>query len=186
MAEMLFPQRQRCKKCGKGLGADGAAVFLGLYDTARCAGVAEPVKDPSKAPRECVTQRDGKWQWKRRFRSENEIPDKLKQDPSTSWYWCGSCSHLHIGHTRMGEAESFRGLRDRVAVADWLVKLRGNAKHADVAKAAQARGASKKVLAIRIKEWEDPKFDNPSMETLFAILPLYQAGLGGSMKSGRR
>lgn len=177
MAEILFPKRQRCKKCGKGLGAKGAPVYKGLYDTPRCAGMAAPIEDPEKAPRECKTQREGRWEFKRRYRSADEIPDRIRDDPSTNWYTCGNCQHLHIGHTRMGEAEAFRGLRDRQAIADWLIKLRGGASHAEVAKVAQARGASRKVLAIRIKEWEDPKHKEPSLEALWPLLRVYRIDL---------
>lgn len=185
--ETLFPVRQRCKTCGKALGTRGAHVIMGLYDSYRCAKMATPPRDAADLPRECKTQRDGTWVPKRRYRSEGEIPEVIRSDPSTNWYWCStSCGALHVGHSRLGESETFRGLKDRAALADWLVKLRGQAKHSEVAKAAQARGASKRVLAIRIKEWEDPGFDSPSTETLFAILPLYQAGLGGSMRGRAR
>lgn len=178
MAETLFPERQRCKKCRKGLGEQGAAVFLGLFCTARCASMAEPATDPAKAPRECKTARDGGWVFKRRYRSESEIPNKLRNDPSVDHYWCtNSCGNLHIGHSRIDlKREQFRMLGDRGALADFLVKSRGEASHKQVATVAGIR-------PIRLKELEDAGFPSPDMNALFAVLPLYQARLGVSLKA---
>lgn len=184
MAEMLFPKRQRCKTCGKKLGDQAhPEVYLGLYDTPGCATMAEPSNDPAKAPRQCVTVRDGKTVFKRRYRSMVEVPDVIADDPSVNVYWCGHCGHLHVGHSRLSGPENLFVVKDRAALAGWLVKLRGKATHVQVVKAAHSRGANKnRVKAIRLKEWEDPSFDSPSLETLFAVLPLYQAGLAGTMK----
>lgn len=183
MAEVFFPKRQRCKKCGKGLGADGAPVYLGLYDTPRCAGVAVPVSDLTKAPRECVTQRDGQWVWKRRYRSEQEIPDRIRDDVGTSVYRCQHCFHLHLGRTLVATKSATRGavgaaatnvenrgLRDRASLADLLIKARSQATHKQVAEAI-------KVRPIRIKEWEDAAFDAPSLDVLFKLLKIYRIDL---------
>ena len=60
MAEKLFPERQRCKKCGKGLGLKSTdPVYLGLYCTPRCAGIAVPATRPQDAPRVEVFRRQG-------------------------------------------------------------------------------------------------------------------------------
>ncbi len=175
MAEKLFPERQRCKKCGKGLGLKSTdPVYLGLYCTPRCAGMAVPASRPDddRTPRGCRTMRDGAWQFKKRYRSEQEIPDRLREDPSTSWYWCTeSCGHLHVGRTLVEtkRAEN-RGLRDRAAIADMLVKARGHATHKQVGEAIKSR-------PIRVKEWEDASFDAPSIEVLFKLLAVYRIDL---------
>lgn len=180
MAETLFPQRQRCKKCRGGLGlAASDAVYMGLFCSTKCAGMAALAQSPEKAPRECKTQRDGKWTWKRRYRSEQEIPDKIKQDPSTNWYRCSHCANLHVGHSRMGEAEKFRMLSDPEDLADMLIKLRGQATHTQVAKAAGAQ-------PIRLKELEEPKKgQRVDLPTLFKVLDVLQARAGVAVKGGR-
>lgn len=186
MSETLFPARERCKACRKGLGAQGAPVLFGLYCSAKCAGIPAPAKSANHAstPRECRTEREGQWVFKRRYRSESEIPDRLRDDPSTSWYWCNHCGHLHVGRTLVSlpRAEN-RGLRSCADIADLLTKARGRATHKQVAEVAGVR-------PIRIKEWEDPKFDTPSLEVLFVLLRLYRLELaavftaGGSSRAG--
>lgn len=180
MAETLFPIRKRCKACRAGLGlAAGQPVLLGLYCSPRCAGMAQPATAVDQAPRECRTQREGVWTFKRRYRSESEIPDKISQDPSTSWYWCGHCGHIHIGHTRMGEHEQFVMTTDRAQIAEVLLKLRGQATRKQVAGAAGVR-------PIRLKEWEEPGHDAPSLEALFAVLGIYRVRIGFSLPVIRR
>lgn len=114
--------------------------------------------------------------FKRRYRCEQEIPDKLRQDPSTNWYTCSGCGHLHIGHTRMGQAEQFVMFPDRAALATSLVKLRGRATHKQVAQVAGIR-------PIRIKELEAESgpFD---VASLFALLKVYRVKLGFSLPTG--
>jgi hypothetical protein len=169
MADVLFPKRQRCKECGKKL---ESLVVLGLYDSYRCAGMAAPAKTPETAPRECKTERDGVWQFKRRYRSESEIPEKLQQDPSSKWYWCTtSCGNLHIGHSRIKlDTEAQRVLKQRSDLADVLVKARGGATHTQVAKVAGIR-------PIRLKELEDPKSPSVDLEALFKVLYVYKLKL---------
>ena len=179
MAEKLFPERRRCKACGKGLGLKSTdPVYLGLYDTPRCAGMANPPTRAQDAPRGCRTLRDGAWQFKVRYRSEQEIPDRLRDDASTSWYWCTeSCGHLHVGRTLVDtkHAEN-RGLRDRAVVADMLVKARGHATHKQVAEAIGVR-------PIRVKEWEDPGFDAPSLAVFFKLLKAYRLDLAAVFRA---
>lgn len=171
MAETLFPTRQRCKRCSHKLPAQGA-VFSGLFCSPKCAGIAEPAQFAKNAPRECRTQRDGQVVFKRRYRSEGEIPDRIKQDPSASWYWCSHCAHLHMGHTRMGERESLRMLRCPQDLADALVKLRGRATVKDVAAAAGVR-------PIRLKELENPTSEQRvDIDALFAVLDVYRCRAG--------
>ena len=168
MAETLFPKRQRCKSCGKKL--DKIVVF-GLYDSYRCAGIAEPAKSPADAPRECKTERDGKWQWKRRYRSESEIPEKLRNDPTSNWYTCNHCGNLHIGHSRINlETEKQRVVRSREELSDVLIKSRGKA---DIKLVAKQAG----ILPIRLRELENPKSDKVDLSALFAVLDFYRLKL---------
>lgn len=176
MAETLFPQRQRCKKCRGNLGKQVSdPVLFGLYCSPRCAGIANPATNPEQAPRECKTQRDGKWVFKRAYRSETEIPDKIRSDPSTNWYTCTS-GHLHIGHSRIGEAEKFRMLGSPTDLADFLIKRRGKATHTQVAKAAG-------VQPIRLKELENPKKNQRvDVHVLFAVMSVLGARPGVGIK----
>ncbi|MFJ6140167.1 hypothetical protein [Kitasatospora sp. NPDC092286] len=157
----LFPVRQRCKTCGKGLGLRAQdPVYLGLYCTPQCAGMAAPASQPEDVPRGCRTQREGAWAFKRRYRSEQEIPARLREDASTSWYWCEeSCGAIHLGHTRMGEREKFRMFEDLAAdLPDLLIKLRGQATRKQVAEVAGVR-------PIRLKELEEGLKHPEGLET---------------------
>lgn len=173
MTQVLFPTRQRCLACRGSLGKTvHDPVLDGLYCSPRCAGVAQPTSDVTAAPRECKTLREGVWHFKRKYRSESEIPDKIRQDASTSWYGCSHCHHLHIGHSRMGTPEQLRVLHDlSVDLADVLVKLRGQATHKQVAAAAGVR-------PIRIKELEQGIKHADGLATLAAVLKVYRVRLG--------
>jgi hypothetical protein len=61
-------------------------------------------------------------------------------------------------------------LRSRADIADLLVKARGKATVAQVAAVADVR-------PIRVKEWEDAKFDAPSLTVLFRLLAVYRLDL---------
>lgn len=178
MAEKLFPMRQRCKACGKGLGLRTEdPVYNGLYCTPVCAGIAALSSHAAHAPRECRTQREGHWVFKRKYRSEQEIPDKIRQDPSTNWYWCSHCHHLHIGHTRLGTAETFRMFVDPwTDLPDVLVKLRGRATRKQVAEVAGVR-------PIRLKELEEGTNHAEGLVTLVKVLGAYRVRLGVSLPS---
>ncbi|MFF8917466.1 hypothetical protein ACF08M_30200 [Streptomyces sp. NPDC015032] len=179
MAETLFPKRQRCKACRGSLGKTvNDPVLFGLYCSPKCAGIANPATRPEDAPRECTTVRDGKKAFKRVYRSEGEIPDRLREDPSTSWYTCAA-GHIHIGHTRMGTPETFRMLGSPEDLADFLVKRRGKATHAQVAKAAG-------VQPIRLKELENPKKgQRVDVHVLFAVMAVLGSRPGVAMKELR-
>lgn len=177
MAERLYPERQRCKDCSKKLGVTGAPVYFGLYCSSHCAGIAVPIQDPVAAPRECKTQRDGNWAFKRRYRSETEIPSKLREDLSANHYWCQHCGHLHIGHSRIDLAtETHRVLGDRAALCDLLVKSRGKATHKQV-------GAAAGVRPIRVRELEDPKTEKIDLDALFVVLRVYRMKLGVALRT---
>lgn len=174
-AKTVYPQRKRCKTCRSALGAGATSpVLLGLYCSAKCAGMSSPAATADAAPRGCRTQRDGGWVFKKRYRHAGEAPARLTGEQGLSQYWCteaGGCGHLHFGRTLVKMAGTTnRGLRDRAAIADMLVKARGQATHAQVAKVAGVR-------AIRIKEWENPDFDAPSLAALFAVARCYRIDL---------
>lgn len=173
MTEKLFPARSRCQGCHKALGREGAPVLRGLFCSHVCACMPAPSTSAAHAvtPRECKTMRDGEWVFKRRYRAPGEIPDKIRNDPSTGSYWCGHCGHLHVGRTlvELPRAQN-RGMRRRADLADLLVKARGQATAREVAAVACVR-------PIRIREWEDSSFDNPSLEALFALLRTYHLDL---------
>lgn len=178
--ETLFPQRVKCKNCRKALGAAyDDEVLFGLYCSTKCASLPPAPKVASKAPRSCVTWRKGHWQWKKSYRCESEIPQKLREDPSTRWYWC-EWGHLHIGHTRMGESESLRMFASMDDIGDMLTKLRGQASIKDVAAAA-------KVRPIRLRELEEgirhpPSVNQDRLDTLMKVLPVLQSRLGATIR----
>lgn len=175
MAVKLFPERQRCRACSKGF---GKAVLFGLYCSPRCATIAQPVTDPASAPRECVTQREGQWFFKRRYRAEVEIPQPIRDDPSANSYWCNHCGHLHIGHMRIRlDTEQFRMLQGVDDLGDLLVKLRGKATRKQVAEVAGIR-------PIRLKELEEPgATDRIDLAALFAVLAVYRVRPGVALRS---
>lgn len=176
MAEKLFPERRRCKACGKGLGLKSTdPVYMGLYDTPRCAGMANPPTRAQDAPRECTTTRDGRTAFKRRYRSDSEVPDKIRQDPSASLYWCNVCGHRHLGHTRMGQAEALRVFRSPEDLRDLLVKRRGKASVAEVAKAAGVR-------PIRLKELEAGVGHEEGLDALFKVLAALRVDLAAAIR----
>lgn len=170
MSEKLFPARVRCKSCRGKLGdVSRPAVLCGLYCSPRCAGLAAVIEIPGKAPRECVTQREGRWTFKRRYRSVTEIPDVIKDDPTSNHYWCNNCWHLHIGHSRIDNSkETHRIFRDVADLADTLVKARGKATRKQVAAAAGIR-------PIRLRELEEPG-SSPTVDlaALFKVMAVLQ------------
>lgn len=177
MGEKRFPMRQRCKACGKGLGLRPQdQVLFGLYCTPRCAGVANPATRPEDAPRECTTTREGRKVFKRVYRSESEIPDRLREDPSAKWYTCAA-GHIHIGHTRMGEAEKFRMFQSvSDDLPDLLIKLRGKATRKQVAEVAGIR-------PIRLKELETGVSHPDSAQTLDKVARVYGIRFGVAISS---
>lgn len=180
MAERLFPDRRRCKSCAKGLGAAGDPVLFGLYCSPRCAGLAQLHEDAQSAPRECRTQRDGAWVFKRRYRSHSEVPERTRADATGDLYWCNHCGHLHYGHNRIDLAEEFRMLAEPKDLADVLVKLRGAATRKEVAAVAGVR-------PIRLKELEEPgTAERIDLDALFKVLKVLRARPGVALRPPRR
>lgn len=170
----LYPQRQRCLKCRKKLGDE---VFFRQYCSSVCAGIPTPSTNPEEAPRECVTQRDGTWQFKRRYRCEEEVPTRLREEIAGSLYECQHCGHLHVGHTRMQATETHSVLFNPEDLGERLVKLRGKATRKQVAEVLGVR-------PIRIKEWEEGQ--KAEIDVLFALLRLYKVKPALVFEGGRR
>ncbi len=189
--EKLFPERRRCKACSRKLGGpigpsgNANPVFLGLYCSTACAGMEPVALYPEDASRQCRTERDDGWVFKQRYRSTQEIPYRIREDPSTSHYWCtgtnGECGRLHIGHARLHEAEALRMLGSPDDLADVLVKMRGAATHRQVAVVATEL-AGRKVQPIRLKELEEPRRgQRVCVQTLFDVLAVYRSRPGVSI-----
>lgn len=98
MAEKIYPERQRCKTCKKGF---KELVLEGLYCSYRCGRFANPSASIDLAPRSCKRQVNGTWGYKTRYKSQQEVPEKFKNDPSTNIYICENCHMYHIGHSRI-------------------------------------------------------------------------------------
>jgi hypothetical protein len=154
MSEILFPERQRCKKCRKGF---DKVVLDGLFCSYRCAGLKSPSTRLVDAPRGCKREVSGRWDWKTKFRADSEVPQRLRDDPATNVYWCDFCHFKHVGHSRV-QVEDFEKLRRLVGDAVTLGSV--------ILRAREARGLSRKQLAgllklpmVRLKEIEegDPK-----------------------------
>lgn len=176
MSQILFPVRKRCRTCGHVLGRTPAdPVYKGQYDTPACAGMAAPATSPDQAPRECRTLRDGRWVFKRRYRSTGEIPAKILADPSAEQYVCEHCGHWHTGHSRLSGPERFRIFDDRTSIADMLVKARGHATRRQVASVAGIR-------PIRLVELEEPsRTDRVDLDALFKVARVLHLRLGAAI-----
>ncbi|TXH11142.1 MAG: hypothetical protein E6R04_03000 [Spirochaetes bacterium] len=166
MAETMFPQRQRCKKCRGGFTTD---VLNGLYCSYKCAVHPLPAKDPAKAPRECAYERDGKAVFKRRFRCESEIPESISSKPDVSIYRCSHCLYLHTGTAVARTVKAQKSVGSMEELSEVLVKARGKATRTTVGNVAGIR-------PIRIKEIEEGA-DRIDPEALFALLKLYRISL---------
>ena len=102
MTETLFPVRQRCKRCRKKL---ESIVLNGIHCSYRCALHPEPPATLEATPRQCKREVGGRWDYKTKFRSENEVPERLRADPGTNIYRCDNCLFLHVGHSRVKEED---------------------------------------------------------------------------------
>lgn len=169
MSEKMFPERQRCLTCRKKL---EDVVIDGLYCSYRCGGFPEPYGDDNieSAPRMCRTMRNGRWAWKKRWRCESEVPERIKSDPATNIYRCSHCHYLHVGHDRALETEQARTVSDESVFADVLVRIRNGRGQSvkDVAAAINVR-------PIRVKEVESGKEFDPAV--LFKMLHHYRVRL---------
>ena len=164
--EKRFPERQRCRKCAQKLGGPGTGVpGAVLHAAVRRHGRAR-ARCSRTLPGECKTERGGRWEFKRRYRSSSRSGQAPRR-PVDELVHLQHCGHLHIGHSRIDLAtETHRVLGDRAALVDFLVKSRGNATHKQIAEVA-------KIRPIRLKELEDPTSEKVDLNAFFAVLAVY-------------
>jgi len=164
MPETLYPKRTRCKKCRKLL--ENTPVVDGLYCSYRCAQVPRPSEKVADAPRWCKREVAGKWDFKKRFKWEGEVPEKLRNDPATNIYRCDYCRNLHVGHRAPVEASSeklHRGVDSLKELGSVLKRHRESLKieKKDLAKRL-------KIPAIRITELEEGRTETKP-EVIFQV-----------------
>ena len=147
MAEKLYPERQRCRKCNKKL---NEVVLDGMFCSYKCGNLSQPYSQINDAPRQCKTERDNKWEWKKRFRSEGEISKNILEDPATSVYNCSHCHYYHIGHNRAVGTETARLIADSQTLGSVLLRVREQRKQTQKQVAENI-----KTRPIRIKEIEE-------------------------------
>lgn len=164
MPEKVFPERLRCKTCRKQL---DKVVLDGVFCSYRCAKLPTPSNKVADAPRHCKRQVNNVWGWKTRYRSEGEVPQKLRNDPGTNIYRCDSCHFLHVGHSRVqpDDVEKLRRVvGDAVTLGSVVQRVREqkNIDKKDLAKVL-------KVPAIRLTEIENGD-SKMNVLILFAVL----------------
>ncbi len=145
----LYPERQRCASCRKKL---ENIVVNGIHCSYKCASLTPPASNVSKAPRECKRKIGESWDFKKRYRSESEVSEKLRQDPGTNIYRCTYCYHIHVGHSR---PESFS--RDKLMRVVGDVETLGSVlqrMRLDKGWSLQRLASHLKVPVIRLKEIE--------------------------------
>jgi DNA-binding XRE family transcriptional regulator len=164
MSEKLFPDRLRCKTCRKKL---EDVVLNGLFCSYRCAGHPTPAASVTAAPRHCKREVSNVWNFKSRYRYENEVPAKLRNDPATNIYRCDYCLFLHVGHSRLKpeDTEKLRRTVNDPVVLGSVIQRRREQLNWDKKRLAADLG----VPAIRLTEIEagNPK---ASIQVLFKVL----------------
>lgn len=148
--QTLFPQRQRCSKCRKKL---EKVVVSGMYCSYSCAGVPAPSRNVDDAPRPCKRQINGQWDFKKRYRCEEEVQKKLRDDPGTNIYRCEYCYHLHVGHSRpdpLSREKLSRKVGDADLLGDVLKRMREDKRYT-----VKQLATKLNVPQIRIKEVEE-------------------------------
>lgn len=161
----VYPERKRCRKCGKAL---KNIVLDGIYCSYDCGQLPAPIEDIDKAPRQCKMERDRVWMWKQRYRSIEEVPDRFKEDAATNIYRCNNCRFLHIGHSRPLGKETSYVVYDNVSLGTFLQKVRENRKETRRDIATKIR-----IRPIRIKEIEEGSAII-NTEALFLLLKYYK------------
>ena len=173
MAELTYPDRQRCKKCR---GKLNSPVVSGLYCSYPCAGRPAPSTDPAAAPRSCAYTRPGddRPRFKKRYDAESLVPAELRSRADRQVYLCDYCLGWHTGT---------RQVRDLTGKKTMVIT--GHAELGDMLRKARG-GADKKVIAakiktrpIRITEIEEGAATIDSA-VLFSLLRLYRIGLSAT------
>lgn len=165
MPETLYPIRTRCKNCRKGL--DNTPVVDGIFCSYRCAKIPAPSSKVDDAPRGCKRQINKKWGFKTKYKYENEVPQRLRDDPATNIYRCDYCRTLHVGHNAplaVTETALHRGVTSFNQMGSVIQRQRESRK---LTKKQVANNL--KVPIIRITEIEEGN-KNAKAEVLFAVL----------------
>lgn len=167
MAELTFPQRQRCKTCRSKFTTD---VLAGLYCSYTCAGKPTPPSDPDKADRQCAYTPKGsdRAKFKIRYRAESEIPGELRARDDRQVYLCPVCMYWHTGTRQIRDmtGKASMVLTSPKELGDMLRKARGTTDKKVIAKQIRTR-------PIRITEIENGA-DAVDPTVLFALLRLYR------------
>ena len=148
--ETLFPKRKLCAKCRKKL---EEVVVDGKYCSYSCAQVPAPTSKVNDAPRPCKRMVNGKWDFKKRYRCEEEVQKKLRDDPGTNIYRCEHCHHLHVGHSRpdpLTRDKLSRKIGDSDLLGSVLKRLREDKKMT-----VKQLATKLNVPQIRVKEVEE-------------------------------
>lgn len=164
MADKLYPERTKCKKCRKTL---NQTVIDGMYDSYSCAGIPTPSSNVEEAPRHCKRMIDNRWGWKTKYRSTQEVPEHLRTDPATNIYTCDYCHFFHVGHSKI---QSYAPEKLNRSVYD--IKTLGSVlqRRREQRKFDKKFIASKlKVPVIRITEIEEGS-SNADIRVLFALI----------------
>lgn len=138
-------------------------MLKGLYCSYKCAKVPLPKKNLTDAPRSCKRQAGATWEWKKKYRYEGEVPQRLRDDPDTNVYECEHCLFLHVGHSRPVDTSVNKQVRDKVDLGRTIALVR------------KQRGLDKKLVAaklkvrpIRITEIEEGR-DNMDIGIMFKL-----------------
>lgn len=94
---LVWPQRQRCRKCRNYF---GWTIVDGLFCSYECAGLPEPSRDPADWPRQHTVRYQGRA--KRVFWVESEARDWLRDNnvKDKEPYRCDFCRQWHVGRIR--------------------------------------------------------------------------------------
>lgn len=164
MKTTLYPERTRCLTCRKKF---TDMVLNGTFCCYPCAGSPIPSPNVSAAPRNCKREVNGKWDFKTRFKCEEEVPQKLRDDPATNIYRCDYCLFLHVGHSRPVEftpEKLHRTIADLETLGTVIARARTQRKMS-----VKDLALRTKVPMVRIKEIEEGD-KNMRMDVLLRVL----------------
>lgn len=159
--QKLYPERKRCVTCRSAL---RDIVIKQLYCSYACSDMPAPLEDIDKAPRECKTERENQWHWKKKWLYDGQVPQRIREDPSTNLYTCNYCGYIHIGHSRPKTEEKGTVL-DPERLPSIFKRLRGDR---DIKYVASKIGCR----PIRIKEIENGHA-SPDITVLFKLAKYY-------------
>lgn len=103
MSELIYPVRQRCRRCRNYF---DFIVIKGLYCSWECAGMPPPSANPDDWPRGHYHPHGGARQEKRCYLSDVEAQEFIHRSGLTSYasdYLCDYCGMWHVGTLRRPE-----------------------------------------------------------------------------------